>query len=85
MSHAGGHLREAFHDYTETGSVPPDTEHNGEQLTIVSLMAALWYCTDAMPSAFCEMYDLPPGFTYAEAVQELYRQRQEAMWAAERN
>jgi hypothetical protein len=63
--HVGGHLREPFCEYAETGELPEGTRHRGRELDIRALTGLLWNCTDTMPSGTCTALDLPAGSSYA--------------------
>jgi hypothetical protein len=63
--HTGGHLRDPFCEYAETGELPGGTRHNGRGLDIRALTGLLWNCTDTMPGGTCRSLGLDAGSTYA--------------------
>ena len=75
MPHAAGHLRDAFTEWVETGAtadeIPGDLFYDGQSRSLRWLLGQLWRCSDIMPSHLCDDLGLPPGSTYAAAVQGL--------------
>jgi len=69
--HAGGHLREPFVEWAETGEFPAEVTHNGRPLDIESLTGLLWCCSDVMPSGTCAALDMPAGSTYAQGARKV--------------
>jgi len=67
--HVGGHLRDPFCDYVDSGELPEETSHNGRDLTIRGLAGLLWNCTDIMPGWACSKLGLPQGSTYAQGAR----------------
>lgn len=43
----------------------------GEQQSVEWLTGQLWHCTDVLPGATCDVLNLPPGSTYAEAARRV--------------
>lgn len=74
--HAPGHLRDGFQEYLEKldeGS-PPNKLIIGYWQRSVSLnwlLGQLWNCTDVMPGECCQILDMDPGSTYAQAVRKV--------------
>jgi hypothetical protein len=71
--HAGGHLRDPFCEWVETGEIPAWAEHRGEPLTVDRLVGLLWNCSDIMPSWECGELNLRAGSTYAQGARVVQR------------
>jgi hypothetical protein len=70
--HVPGHLREAFCEWAETPGEPPaDVEIDGEERPLRWIVGQLWNCSDIMPRSVCDSLFMPPGSTYAGAVQSI--------------
>jgi hypothetical protein len=72
--HVGGHLRDPFCEYAESGELPGGIRHNGRDLDARALAGLLWNCTDIMPSSTCSALGLPPGSSYAAGAREVRAQ-----------
>jgi hypothetical protein len=68
MSHAPGHIRDAFTEWIEDGTGP---EIDGVPVSRRLVIGQLWNCTDIMPSSICDDLDMPLGSNYAQAVRRL--------------
>ena len=85
--HSPGHLREAFGELIETGSVPgEDFWYDEKPRSEDWVLGQLWNCTDIMPSPLVhDLNDLVPfgdplilhGSTYATGVRR-YKQYRNA-------
>lgn len=76
MSHAPGHLRDAFQDLIDQeffldGDLLDQIEVSGKPWPVEKLLGQLWQCTDVLPVTSCAQLDLPQGSTYAAAVQHI--------------
>jgi hypothetical protein len=67
MSHAPGHMRDAFTRWIEDGV--PDID--GVPVSHRLVIGQLWNCTDIMPSALCNELEMELGSNYAQAVRRL--------------
>jgi hypothetical protein len=81
MSHAPGHLRDAFYDSVEDGMPdevaaegPRHDFYDGQPRSRRWLFGQLWHCSDIMPWELCDLLEMPQGSTYASAVQAIRRE-----------
>ena len=85
--HYPGHLRDAFHEALWAYLFDDETELTedlfwdeplrsrwpamGAEERLTWIAGQLWRCTDVMPGDTCEVLDMHPGSTYAQAARRV--------------
>lgn len=71
--HAPEHLREALLHYLDEDSDSDMVTVGYDEcaMPLRWVIGQLWNCTDVLPNDYCEIVDLAPGSTYAQAVRQM--------------